>query len=764
MEMPGASPLVHDPTPPPAEARGRRRLLSAEEKETRRRKREIVAIVCTFLLFVLLTVAELSLGRIHTALPFNDNVLFFFIINVNIILILLMIFLIMRNIVKLVFERRRRVLGATLRTKLVGAFLLLSLVPTGILFFVAWSFISRSIEMWVHVQVERALDGALSVSRSYYVGRSDEALYFARQIGRFLEREGVLDAERRPRLYDFLRLQQMAYRLDAVLFIAPGARETVTLISPDTPEGPFPPEPAALGEVWAGREITRLREAGRAEIIEAMVPLPMPGDGQEASYAALVVQRIIPSGLVDKMAQITQSLERHQQMMLFKVPFKSVSFMALIMVTLLIVFSATWFGFYLAKGMTVPIQRLADGIREVAAGNLTQRIDIASDDEMGVLVDSYNRMIRDLRNSGEQVADAQFRLQQTNVELENRRRYMEIVLRNVDAGVLSMDREGTIHTINRFLEQLFCVKGAEYLGRNYRELFAGASMRPIREFIDEVNETRSRSMERQIHVTANQEPKALRVRTRVLEDEEGTWVGVVMVFEDHTELIRAQRVAAWREVARRIAHEIKNPLTPIQLSAQRLQKRYRHRLQDDGKIFEDCTGTIIRQVEEMKNLVSEFSQFARMPAARLERSDLNRIVDQVLSFYRQAHRSLRFVFDPALDLPELMLDPDQMQRVLNNLLANAVDASGAAGTISIATRFEPFLRIAVLEIADEGSGISSEIRERIFEPYMSGKKGGTGLGLAIVKTIVSDHNGYIRVRENDPRGTRFFLEFPVPVV
>jgi len=765
MESPAASRImVEEPAGPPAAVRRRRRrTLTPEQNESRRRKREIVLIACALLLFGILTVAGLFLGELHSGLPFNDTVLFFSIININTILILLMIFLIMRNIVKLVFERRRRVLGAKLRTKLVAAFVLLSLVPTAILFFVAWSFISRSIEMWVHVQVERALDGALAVSRSYYVGRSDEALYFAKQIARFLEREGVLEPERRHSLYDFLRLQQMAYRLDSVLFIAPEARETISLISPDASEGPFPPEPEVLEQVWDGRVVTRLREAGGGELVEAMVPLAYPDGAGGAAHAALVVQTIIPAGLVDRMVQITQSLERHQQMMLFEVPFKSVFFMALIMVTLLILFSATWFGFYLAKGMTEPIQRLADGIREVASGNLTHRIDTASDDEMGVLADAYNRMIQDLRTSGEQVADAQRRLQQTNVELDNRRRYMEIVLRNVGAGVLSLDREGTIQTINQSVEQLFSVKGADYVGRSYRELFGGSPLRPILEFIREVDETRLKGMERQIHVIVNQEPKTLRVRTRVLEDEMGAWMGMVIVFEDHTELIRAQRVAAWREVARRIAHEIKNPLTPIQLSAQRLQKRYRHRLHDDGKVFEDCTSTIIGQVEEMKNLVSEFSQFARMPAARPERSDLNRIVEQVLAFYRQAHRSLRFVFDPAPDLPDLMLDPDQIQRVLNNLLANAVDASGPSGTISIATRFEPFLRIAVLELADEGAGIPSELWGRIFEPYTSGKKGGTGLGLAIVKTIVSDHNGYIRVRENDPRGTRFFLEFPVPV-
>ena len=382
---------------------------------------------------------------------------------------------------------------------------------------------------------------------------------------------------------------------------------------------------------------------------------------------------------------------------------------------------------------------------------------------MGVLVDSYNSMIEDLKTSGAKVEETQQTLRQTNVELEQRRRYMEILLRNVGAGVLSMDREGTITTINRFLEQLFSVRAHDCQEHHYRDLFRAETMRPIREFIDEVNETRLKNMERQIHVTLGQEPKTLRVRTSVLEDEEGAWMGMVVVFEDHSELLRAQRVAAWREVARRIAHEIKNPLTPIQLSAQRLQKRYGDRFDQDGKVFEDCTNTIIRQVEEMKKLVSEFSQFARMPASRPHLTDLNKLVDQVLSFYRQAHRSLSFVFESAPELPPLMLDPDQMRRVLNNLLDNAVDASKDSGTITIATRLETFLRIAVLEIADKGTGIPREMRDRIFDPYASTKKGGTGLGLVIVKTIVSDHNGYIRVRENAPHGTRFFLEFPVPV-
>ena len=733
----------------------------ADEKEARRRRREIFLILLLPFLLLGLTFFEFSLGRFRTGLPFNDNILFFAIINLNIILILLLLFLILRNLVKLIFERRRRVLGATLRTKLVAAFVLLSLVPTGILFYVSWSFISRSIEMWVHVQVERSLEGALSVSRAYYKSRAEDTLYFAKQIAQAIEREGLLGLARHEKLGEFLRLQQITFRLKDVLLVDPGEGRTLRVESDGSVTPGRLEDPDGFFAGWEGEEVTRIRERESGEVVEAIVAVgPMARAGGKSW--ALVVQNDVPESLMEKMVQISESLERHKQMMLYKAPFKSVIFMALIMVTLLIVFAASWFGFFLAKGMTIPIQRLAGGIRDVAAGNLSTRIETASEDEMGILVDSFNRMVLDLRKKGDEIEEAQDHLHQTNVELEQRRRYMEILLRNIGAGVISLDRDGRIQTMNRSMEELFGIQGARFVGRPYGDLFSLDAMQPIRELIEESVRKRSRSLERQVTVPLRQEPRSLRVRTSMLEDEGGAWMGVVMVFEDHSELIRAQRVAAWREVARRIAHEIKNPLTPIQLSAQRLQKRYRDRFREDGKVFEECTNTIIRQVEEMKNLVNEFSQFARMPAANPVPTDLNKIVREVVSLYRQAHRHQRFHLEEEPQLPRLNLDPDQIRRVIVNLMDNAVAASPDAGEVSIRTRYEALLGVGILDVADQGNGIPRHMRDRIFEPYTTTKKGGTGLGLTIVKTIVADHNGYIRVRDNEPRGTRFSLEFPVP--
>jgi two-component system nitrogen regulation sensor histidine kinase NtrY len=237
-------------------------------------------------------------------------------------------------------------------------------------------------------------------------------------------------------------------------------------------------------------------------------------------------------------------------------------------------------------------------------------------------------------------------------------------------------------------------------------------------------------------------------------------IGVMIFLEDITQIQKVQRMEAWREVARRIAHEIKNPLTPIQLSAERLRKRYAKMLEGDGGILDKCTGTIIQQVEDLKNLVNEFSQFARLPAAELTANDLNDIVKEALFLFKEGHKGIRFDCREG-EIPSLEIDRDQIKRVLINLLDNAVAAVEEKGEIRVSTTYSASAGVVLLEVADNGSGLAPEVRARIFEPYFSTKKDGTGLGLAIVSAIVADHRGHIRVRPNEPRGTRFIIELPV---
>jgi two-component system nitrogen regulation sensor histidine kinase NtrY len=369
-------------------------------------------------------------------------------------------------------------------------------------------------------------------------------------------------------------------------------------------------------------------------------------------------------------------------------------------------------------------------------------------DEIGTLVQSFNQMTGDLQVS--------------RSELEQRRKYMEIVLKNVAAGVISIDEKGMVTTINTSAEEMLDVKGEAILEKKFSEVLPKEYVKQIEELFGELKSSRRDSIEKQLTLNLRGKSLSLLINLTTLKDEEGKSLGVVAVFDDLTHLIKAQRMAAWREVARRIAHEIKNPLTPIQLSAQRLRKRYLEKLQQDGAVFDECTRTIVKQVEELKGMVNEFSNFARMPTSQPTPNRLNEIIRETMILFQEAHKEVRFEFMPH-ELPVFNIDRDQMKRVMINLIKNSLAAIEKDGEIKIQTSYDPKLQMVHLEVSDNGCGISDEDKGRLFEPYYSTKKSGTGLGLTIVNAIVADHNGYIRVRDNEPKGTTFLIELPVRI-
>jgi two-component system nitrogen regulation sensor histidine kinase NtrY len=340
---------------------------------------------------------------------------------------------------------------------------------------------------------------------------------------------------------------------------------------------------------------------------------------------------------------------------------------------------------------------------------------------------------------------------------------MEIVLKNVAAGVVSLDNQGRVTTINKSAGEILGLDLESVLDKDYRTILPSKYRQQAEELIQEVDRNGDLTFTKEIQVSLPKKTLDLTTHVTPLKDETGEYLGLVIVIEDVTELQKAQRVAAWREVARRIAHEIKNPLTPIQLSAQRLRRRYQDKLSHDGQVFDECTKTIINQVVILKNMVNEFYNFARMPSTKPSPSDLNQIVNETLPLFREAHKSITFTFQSADSLPVLLLDKDQIKRALINILDNAVAALNKEGQISIRTFYDASLNLSGVEIADSGRGILPEEKSRLFEPYFSTKKSGTGLGLSIVNSIISDHNGYIRVSDNHPKGTVFRIELPVNV-
>ena len=460
------------------------------------------------------------------------------------------------------------------------------------------------------------------------------------------------------------------------------------------------------------------------------------------------------------MKEIASSVDQYKITKSIKGQIQQSYVIVLLLIALIILFLATWFGFHLARSITVPIQELATATTKVAGGDLDIQLKTRSTDEIGTLVNAFNKMTTDLRQGRIEVITANQELQSSNLELDRRRDYMEIILANVTAGVISIDRSGHLTTVNKSAENLLHLNANKVLGKDFREVIPNSYMPQIMELLKELFYSDRGTVRQQTTISIGSDKFTLMLNLTTLRDKHNNFLGTVVVFDDLTQLYKAQRMAAWREVARRIAHEIKNPLTPIQLSAQRLRKRYLDRFTDDDHVFDDCTKMISDQVDELKNLVNEFSNFARMPATKPSENNLNEVISECLSLYREAHKNISFQYTLDQHLPDTKFDREQIKRVIINLLENAIAAITGDGEIKLETVYNQELQIITLTVADSGCGIPAEDKMRLFEPYFSTKKMGTGLGLAIVSTIIADHNGYIRVRDNSPKGSLFIIELP----
>jgi len=739
--------------------------IEAQRQDRKRRRRERYLIISLFLVisfFIYLGTRVFDLG---VDLPFSSSILVFGLINLNVILLLLLLFLTVRNLVKLLFERRKNIMGARLRTKLVLAFVTLSLLPTIILFFVSVQFISSSIEYWFNLQIEQSLKKSLEVGQDYYNRITEENLTFGNSLSRVITYEGYMLLSRKENLEKFVNEKLKEYRLAALKVFSkkldPRAMAQDHRVDLSGFKGPG--ADVLRKSLEKGTDNQYIQSSPHGDLISGIVPV-FSRTESKAVVGLIVLSRFVPGSFVNRLKAVSRGIEEYRQLKMLKKPIKISHMITLSIVTLLIIFSSVWFGFYISREITIPIRELAEGTNKIASGDYDFFIDLEAEDEIGVLVNSFNRMTMDLKTSKNKLEEANLELRKSNVELEQRRLYMEIVLANVAAGVVSADAEGKILTMNKSAERMLNIHAGEIIGRNYREILSEEYIKMIEGFLGDKGLFRKGFLKKQLRLSLGNRQLSLLVSLNALGDDRGNYLGLVAVFEDLSEIEKAQRMAAWREVARRIAHEVKNPLTPIQLSAQRLKRRYGEKLSgDDVKVFQECTEMIIKQVEGLKQLVNEFSNFARMPAANPVPSNISEIIRDSLSLYREAHKDVRFVFNHSKEVPIFNLDREQMSRVMINLVDNAIEAMDGDGEVVIDLHYDKVLQMVRIEVADNGKGITPEHEMRLFEPYFSTKKQGTGLGLAIVNTIITDHNGFIRVQDNEPRGTRFIIELPVRV-
>ncbi|MBC7465673.1 MAG: HAMP domain-containing protein [Bdellovibrio sp.] len=726
-------------------AKHKKNLNNERFQELRKRKREILSIFALSILLAFLIGVEVYIFRSGQNLPSSYVLFFIGLVNINLILVLLLLFLIFRNIVKVFIERRGKVFGSSLKSKLIASFVSFSVVPTLLVFTISVFYLNSSFEKWFSQRMLSVLRNASEVIDTFIANEKKRGYEYARLSIKQIDK---VSPARRAKLLEVLRAQ---YKLDAVEYYDSLLADRLVSQDPELNSDTVPQlnfEFLQRGLV-SHDEASTIQIFGDYNLLRLMVPVSKKTDG-----GVIVVTKFLNLTPGSKFDDIVGAYQEFHSNSLVEYPLKSIYFIMLIVMTLVILFAAVWFGFYLAKQLSIPLVQLGRATKRVAAGDYSTLEISSGSEEINSLIGNFNQMINNLSSS-------ELELQQTLKNLNQYTRYVEIVLKNVSAGVISVDMNGLVTTMNRRAGELLQTDPLEFIGKHIRSSMNEDNYKLFTSIVKSMHENNLITLQKEIRIQINQETIPLSIHISILKNEQQQDIGRIMVFDDMTPIVNAQRAAAWTEVARRIAHEIKNPLTPIRLAAERISKKFGAQIQDPA--FQDSIKMIVNQVDDMRILVNEFSQFARLPELKPFPGQMNDVIKNTLQIYIDNHPQVQFVTQYDAQLPEFKFDPGQIKRVLVNLIENAIDAvqKEALPQVKVSTEYNPKFRVLKISIADNGVGIHQRDRGRIFEPYYSTKEKGTGLGLPIVKSIVEDHNGVIRALENEPKGTRMFIEIPV---
>jgi PAS domain S-box-containing protein len=670
--------------------------------------------------------------------------------------------ILLRNLLKLYVERRQQRLGGRFKTKMVAAFLGLSLVPVCFLFIFAYGLLNRSIDKWFGIPFDIVRKDAKRILEQVELQAEQHALHDTIHLAADEKLAARLARRDTAALEPLLARQLKNLSLESVTCFDP--RGSLVARAGNPWPGPteiaqaFPQIPS--GELPA-EGITARWQSAQADLFLAASSVV---DEEGNVLGGVVSAARLPTNIRQMAAEIQRESEKYDVLSRERKAVKRNYLSVLWLLTLLILFVATWFALFLSKQVTVPIQALAQGTEEVSKGNLGYQVTARADDELGRLIQSFNEMTRQLQENRQALEQAARELQEANRALEERTNTTEAILENIPTGVISFDRQGRITQVNSTVERMFGRAGVTS-ARSLSELFSPEDAREISRFFRRA--ARQGVVTRQMELDLGKRRAFVALTISSIRARHGT-VGAVLVLEDLTELLRAQKAAAWQEVAQRIAHEIKNPLTPIQLSTERI-RRLIERAGPDALSTElvdavaESASLIGHELATLKTLVAEFSSFARFPASRPIPASLNTIIENALNVFDGRLSGIELHRELAPDLPALQADPEQMKRAVVNLIDNAAEAleHSVPKEIWVRTALDVERDVLELVVADSGPGISPEDKARLFLPFFSTKRRGTGLGLAIVGRIVSEHNGSIRVEENQPAGTKVVIEFPV---
>jgi len=728
-----------------------------ETKTSGRRAFLITLAIGAFLLLAIL-VSQASFNLKFISPDSNEQLLFFAGLSGLIFFAFVALTIVLgRNLLKLYAERRQGVAGSKFRTRLVVVSLLLSFLPVIAMFWFSYGLMNRSIDKWFSQPVDEVRTDTAAMSALLYDYAGQNATSEAQSIAQSDEFQRALASRNSPEATDELREHIPTLEGGFVLALANG-NEAASLNTPAPwadMKDRFPVQPALRGEhphfKW-----------GETDYIVAAAPF---------QNGVVLVARPLPPKFAETAKQIQESQQRYVELAAKRKLFRRTYIGYLLLLTVVVLFASTWLALLLSKLVNRPVAALAAGTEAISKGQLDYRVDIRATDELAELVQSFNSMAQQLESSQRQIEASSRDVGAANEALESRRRYIETVLESLPTAVISIDAARRVTLANAAFSRMFYLERSEYVSP------ASLVNLPLREVIpaDVLAdlELLLRRADRMGITAANMELDLPRAQLNVAvtvsalsRSAEG--LGYVLVFEDLSDLLRAQKQAAWREVARRVAHEIKNPLTPIALSAERIHRHLSRGAAPDAaslEVIRNCAETIRNAVETVRSLVDEFSVLARFPASRPQPANLNDLVDAALIMFNGRLEGIRVRTELAHDLPAVMADPEAIKRAVANLVDNAAEAMQNAmlKEITISTSLVASRDAVELVVSDTGQGVSRDVKERLFLPYFSTKQRGTGLGLAIVSRIVEDHRGSIRVEENKPFGSRFVVELPIAV-
>jgi PAS domain S-box-containing protein len=741
----------------PPEIKGQDEKLSAtsptrkpEKEKTFNRKKAVILLSIGVVLVFAVILPQTSFDLPFLNPDTNQQLLFFASVSVLVFLLFVALtFVLARNLLKLFAERRMGVLGSTFRTRLVVASLLLSFLPTIIMFFFAYGLMNRSIEKWFSIPVEevRQETGEVAALLSDYAAQNARA-----------EAQNIASTEETHRFFANGDFSSLAAGLKGHEPTLQGGF-AVALRDGDLEASFGMPAEWGLLRQKLFSFPSKLNATSRFtwDQIDYVV-----GVAAVNEHDTILVAMPLPQKFSALVQRVEASQQRYVDLSHERRLLRRTYMDLLLLLTVLVLFATTWLALYLSKLVTRPVAALAAATQEISRGRLDHRVEVPAADEIGDLVHSFNRMAEELENSRKQIEDS-------SRELEQRRQHMETILESIPTGVLSLNAERRITHVNHALLRLFHPTASEsetpgvLIGSRLQDVFLPEMIQDIEPLLRRADRMGTTTTQMELQVRHSPVNVAATVATL---RHDGRNLGHVLVFEDLSDLLKAQKQAAWREVARRVAHEIKNPLTPIALSADRIRRHLAKQpisTAASTEVIGSSAATIASAVETVRSLVDEFATLARFPTAQPQPSDINSIVASSLAMFDGRLNNIRLLTFLEPGLPRVMADPESMKRALANLVDNAAESlqDVPLREIQVSTMLVTSHDAVEISVADSGHGVTSELKEKLFLPYFSTKKRGTGLGLAIVSRIVEDHHGSIRVEENHPAGTRFIIELPL---